>query len=1090
MLSVKIVLGGTGKKVKRIPSSEKPLPGGRSSCNEKHVKTLFYKHKYFLRRFLAALVILVVAGLFVVGLERLQFDSNILASLPQDDPVLADAHYIFTHHPIYDRVVVDVAGGGGITNVLEAGADLVETRMRESGLFKDVGFRQIGRLVPELMGHVVDHLPILFGAGELERDIKPLLAPESIRRNLDEQFSSLQDLGGIGQAGFLAVDPLALRNLVLARLSSLVPTKDARIQNGKLLSPDGKHILIVAEPLASGMDTRQAARIAALLESISRELDGKYGGKGGFTLTPVGAYRAALDNETSAKATVKKAVLFSTVAIALLLFAGFPRPLIGLLSLLPAFAGTMMAYFVYSLFHATISLMAVGFGGAIISFTVDYGITYLLFLDRPYETRGLEATKEVWSLGLLAMLTTAASFAFLSLSGFPVLVQIGQFTALGVIFTYIFVHLVFPLIFPVLPPAKRPPRLPLMRFVQRIASAGGMGKTYAALVFMFIMLFFAKPEFNVDLNAMNAVSPQTLRAEKLVREVWGDVMSKVHLLVEGRDRQDMQRKCDLLNGLLNEEAAAGRVSGFFVSSLIFPGEEEARKNAAAWQNFWRPERIAGLRQVMGDAARQMGFVPGAFDPFFALLPSKGADHQLFTATDLPERYAPLLGIKAGQNGGDWTQVVSVTPGPSYDGEDFYRRLTATGLVRVFDPALFSQRFGALLLSAFVKMAGIVALVTLLTAFLFFLDWRLTLLSLAPTLFAMICTLGTLKLLGEPLGIPTLMVSVVVIGMGTDYALYLVRSYQRYLDDDDPSLGLVRLSVFLSFATTFMGFCILAFSGNVMLKSVGLSLALGIGYSFLGAVTIVPPLLNKIFAPAAPAAPAEEALVPGSKRHLERAVGRYRHLESYPRLFARFKILLDPMFPRLADFVKDPGVVIDIGTGYGVPAVWLLELYPRARIYGLEPDRERVRFASRAIGMRGVVTVGGAPDLPDLPVKADTALILDMIHLLTDEELRLTLRRLHERLLPDGVLIIRATVPSAMSFPWKRWLETQRIRLHKGRPHFRTGEDLLSILGESGFSIIRTEAGAPGQEEKWFIARLEETPDQEAIPPLPPAGEGI
>jgi predicted RND superfamily exporter protein len=63
-------------------------------------------------------------------------------------------------------------------------------------------------------------------------------------------------------------------------------------------------------------------------------------------MTPVGAYRAALDNELSAKRNVKRAVLFSTVAIALLLFIGFPRPLIGLLSLLPAFAGTMMAFFV------------------------------------------------------------------------------------------------------------------------------------------------------------------------------------------------------------------------------------------------------------------------------------------------------------------------------------------------------------------------------------------------------------------------------------------------------------------------------------------------------------------------------------------------------------------------------------------------------------------------------------------------------------------------------------------------------------------------------------------------------------------------
>jgi uncharacterized protein len=317
----------------------------------------------------------------------------------------------------------------------------------------------------------------------------------------------------------------------------------------------------------------------------------------------------------------------------------------------------------------------------------------------------------------------------------------------------------------------------------------------------------------------------------------------------------------------------------------------------------------------------------------------------------------------------------------------------------------------------------------------------------------------------------------------------VRSYQRYLADDDPSLGLVRLSVFLSFATTFLGFGVLTLSDNAMLKSVGLSLALGIGYSFLGAVTIVPPLLKRIFVPE-PEAGAEEVLLPGSKRHLERAVGRYRHLESYPRLFARFKILLDPMFPRLAGFLKDPEVIIDIGTGYGVPAVWLLELYPRARIYGLEPDPKRVRFAARAIGKRGVVTVGKAPELPELPVKADTALMLDMIHFLTDEELRLTLRRLHARLLPDGVLIIRATAPSTLPFPWKRWLETQRLRRRKRRFHFRTEEELLSILGESGFLVLPPEAATPGQEEVWFIARLRAPGGGGSKEPRPWGNEGV
>jgi hypothetical protein len=313
-----------------------------------------------------------------------------------------------------------------------------------------------------------------------------------------------------------------------------------------------------------------------------------------------------------------------------------------------------------------------------------------------------------------------------------------------------------------------------------------------------------------------------------------------------------------------------------------------------------------------------------------------------------------------------------------------------------------------------------------------------------------------------------MVSVVVIGMGTDYALYLVRSYQRYLDEYDPSLGLIRQSVFLSFATTFLGFGVLALSDNPMLKSAGLGLALGIGYSFLGAVTITPPILKRMFAPVPPT---DEVTVPGSKRHRQRAVGRYRHMEAYPRLFARFKIILDHMFPRLAEFVRKPEIIIDVGTGYGVPAVWLLELFARAHVYGIEPDRKRVRFASRAIGKRGTVEIGRAPDIPDVPGMADTALLLDMIHLITDDEFRLTLQRLHGKMRPGGSLIIRATVPSEKRFPWTRWIETTRIRLQKGIPHFRSKEDILTIIAEAGFEITRTEISLPVKEEWWFVARV-------------------
>jgi 2-polyprenyl-3-methyl-5-hydroxy-6-metoxy-1,4-benzoquinol methylase len=574
---------------------------------------------------------------------------------------------------------------------------------------------------------------------------------------------------------------------------------------------------------------------------------------------------------------------------------------------------------------------------------------------------------------------------------------------------------------------------------------------------------------------MNAVSEETLQADQRVRDVWGDIFTNVYLMVEGRDRHDFERQSDKLAAFLDDEAARGNIAQFFVTSLIFPGEERAESNGAAWRSFWNAERIAGLKGSMREASGPLGFTPQAFEPFFRALQQQNVSR---TAGDASQPFLALLGVRAPPDGTFWRQVVAVTPGPAYAGEAFYQRISAAGLAKMFDPALFTQRFGALLLSAFLKMALIVGLITILTVFLYLLDWRLTVIAMAPTLFALVCTLGTLKLLGQPLGIPTLMVAVVVIGMGTDYALYLVRAHQRYLDEHHPSLGLIRLSVFLSFATTFTGFVVLTLSGNVLLQSAGLGLALGIGYSFMGAVMIAPPLLKRFFAFALPR---EGAVLPGSREHLRRTVARYRGLEAYPRLFARFKILLDPMFPRLADFVKDPKIILDIGAGFGVPAVWLLELFPQAKVHGIEPDGRRVRVASHAIGTRGAMTVGAAPELPAIPEKADTALMLDMIHMLTDEALRLTLRRLHENLRPDGMLVLRATAPSRKRFPWKRRIETGRLKFRQKQSRLRAESEIMAVLADAGFSVVLSEVSGRSQEERWFIARVREEGTETTIP---------
>ena len=1009
--------------------------------------------------FLILAVVIGVTTLFLIGRYRIAIDTDILASLPQTDPVITAGRDVIMHHPIQERIVIDIGHRGDDPERLIAGAVFLERRLQECGLFKTVGLSREQQLFPELIAHVTENFPILFNEQDLQAKIAPLLSPEHIRESLTRARAGLTGLEGIGQAASIARDPLHFRGLILERMAPLAPPGNAVFSRGQLLSADRKHLLIIAEPVTSGYDTAFSRKVAAVIAAVGSELDKTFADDA-FILTPVGAYRAALDNETTAKADTRRAVFISTIAIALLLLLGFPRPWIGLLALLPAFAGTMVALFVYSLFQKSIAILALGFGGAIISFTVDYGIAYLLFLDRPYETHGLEATKEVWSLGLLAMLTTAVSFAFLFVAGFPALSQLGAFAALGVVFTYIFVHAVYPFLFPRVPPAKRDGLLPLQGIADRMVK-GGMAAAVAAGLLGLAMLFFAKPDFHVDLKAMNSMSRETLAADKLIREVWGDVLGRTFLAIEGISLPELHARGDRLAGLLEEETGKGAVTSAFVPSLIFPGKERAKGNFAAWQAFWTAERVAELKRTMVPLCRELGFSPRAFDGFYAALEAK-----MLTVPDIPPPFFPLLGIVKKQDGKGWTQFASVQPGPSYDAKIFYEKMAAGGLAKVFDPVYFGDRLGGVILNGFINVAAIVGIMTFLVSFLYLFHWRLTLIALLPTAFSLVCTIGTLRLCGQTLGIPVIIVSAVVIGMGTDYALYLVRAYQRYMNDDHPSMGLIRLSVFLSFATTFIGFGVLALSGHTLLRSAGLALALGIGYSFLGTVTLVPPLLRPLLVPAPFGC---EPPTPGSKAHARRTRRHYRNIEGYPRLFARFKLMLDPMFPRLAGFMRAPRVILDVGTGFGIPAVWLLELFPGARLYGIEPDRKRARFASMAIGQRGAVTAGLAPQIPEAPQKADTITMLDMLHYLSDGDLALTLSRLREAAAAECRLVIRATIPAMAQSAWTTRGEQLRLRIFKIPSYYRPVADIEKALLKAGFRVTKIEPSAPGRDEKWIIA---------------------
>ncbi|HEY6000620.1 MAG TPA: class I SAM-dependent methyltransferase [bacterium] len=295
-----------------------------------------------------------------------------------------------------------------------------------------------------------------------------------------------------------------------------------------------------------------------------------------------------------------------------------------------------------------------------------------------------------------------------------------------------------------------------------------------------------------------------------------------------------------------------------------------------------------------------------------------------------------------------------------------------------------------------------------------LDVRLTLLALVPVVLATAGTLGALALLGRAMDFPGQILTLVVLGASAIWSLLAARSYQRHGAARHPALARVLRSL----------------EGRPR----------------------TPP----------PAASLEE-----------RIRARYARLEPNARLFVRFKLKLDPLFRELAGrpiFAAPPRVLLDIGTGNGVPACWLAETFPGVHLYGIDPLAEGVRVAARALGESGTIVRGAAPDLPPSPMGADGAFMLDMLHYLDDAQLGLTLSRLRERLAAGAPLVIRAVMLPTRSCPWSWWADRLINNLRGLRTWFRPEEQLRAILAANGFETEGTVPSGTKGEMLWLYAR--------------------
>jgi SAM-dependent methyltransferase len=226
---------------------------------------------------------------------------------------------------------------------------------------------------------------------------------------------------------------------------------------------------------------------------------------------------------------------------------------------------------------------------------------------------------------------------------------------------------------------------------------------------------------------------------------------------------------------------------------------------------------------------------------------------------------------------------------------------------------------------------------------------------------------------------------------------------------------------------------------------------------------------------------------------ERVELRYQNIGISVWIFARIKLRVDAMFLELPQFVKvmpNLRTAMDLGCGHGFAACALLEWFDELKLWGVEPRARRVGTAARAMGERGVVVQGAAPDFewPGLPVRLDAVFALDMMHFLSDADFDVTLRRIRGRLEEGGYLVMRTPMAPAGLGSWVWHLARIARKVQGIGAWHRSAQRIQEAMTAAGFEITQIQMSGENPELYWFIATA--GPSRLPLVPSPGApGEG-
>jgi predicted exporter len=523
----------------------------------------------------------------------------------------------------------------------------------------------------------------------------------------------------------------------------------------------------------------------------------------------------------AARATIKQQVtrlsIVSTLLITLMLLWVYRSLRALVLGLIPVVSGALAGIAAVALGFGAVHGITLGFGVTLIGESVDYSI--YLFIQS--QQRG----STLWPTIRLGVLTSIVGFASLLPSGFPGLAQLGLFSISGLVAAALVTRYVLPNLLP--------PKLNIEDLTPLgVALAAGLQRVRTPRAFLVVVPILAAiilythrgHVWNHELSALSPVSAADQALDGMLRSDIGAPDVSYLVVISGPSQESVLRAAETVDPALDALVDKGVIAGFESPARYLPSLAAQRVRQAS---------LPEASELKGSLVKALDGLPiqaNRLEPF--LHDAQAARTQpLLTRRELAgTSLATGVDSLLLSDRGRWSALLPlrVQTAVAMDVDRVHSAISKLALdkgveVVVMDVKGEVDRLYSSYLSEGVRLslAGFAGIIVLL---LIFLRSPVRVARVvAPLAMAVLTVTTCLILLGQQLTILHLIGMLLIVAVGSNYALFFDRGSN---DPHGGSTPLTLASLLVANAATVLGFGVLGFSSVPILAALGSTVAPG------------------------------------------------------------------------------------------------------------------------------------------------------------------------------------------------------------------------------------------------------------------------